>query len=128
VAGGKVRPLPGLAPVALQQWRYVGRKLAAELAGKTPRPEPFRYLDKGNLATVGRSFAIADLGKVKLSGYFAWLTWVAVHIAYLISFHNRLLVLIEWAWAYVTWQRGARIVTGRPQASASDLQPLTQKR
>lgn len=116
------RPLPGLAPVALQQGRYVGRRLTEELAGRSPRVEPFRYLDKGNLATVGRSFAVADLGRVRLSGYFAWVTWVAVHIAYLISFHNRLLVLFEWAWAYLTWQRGARIVTGRPADPASDLQ------
>jgi NADH dehydrogenase len=105
------KPLPGLAPVAIQQGRYLARVLEARARGDQRKPEPFRYFDKGNLATVGRSFAVADLGRFLLSGFFAWIAWLAVHIYYLIGFRNRLLVLIQWAWAYLTFQRGARLIT-----------------
>jgi NADH dehydrogenase len=113
--GGK--PLPGLAPVAMQQGRYVGAVIRERArAGGTgsaggKKPAPFRYRDKGNLATVGRSFAIADLGAIKLSGFPAWIAWLAIHIYFLIGFRNRMIVLIEWAWAYLTFQRGARLIT-----------------
>jgi NADH dehydrogenase len=107
------KPLPGLAPVAMQQGRYVARVIRRRLAGGKERT-PFHYRDKGNLATVGRAFAIADLGIIKISGFFAWVAWLVVHIIYLIGFRNRLLVLIEWAWAYFTFQRGARLITGDP--------------
>ena len=103
------KPLPGVAPVALQQGKYVAKSILRQLNGR-PRLKPFQYFNKGNLATVGRSFAIADFGKFQVSGLFAGLTWLVVHIYYLIGFKNRLLVLIEWAWAYFTFQRGARLI------------------
>jgi NADH dehydrogenase len=105
-------PLPGVAPVAMQQGNYVGRLLAGRARGKTDPPKPFHYFNKGNLATVGRSFAVAEFGRLKLSGFVAWLTWLVVHIFYLIGFRTKLIVLIEWAWAYLTYDRGARLITG----------------
>jgi NADH:ubiquinone reductase (H+-translocating) len=104
------RPLPGVAPVAKQQGAYVARVIRSQVAG-TPPPPPFRYRDKGNLATVGRAFAVAEFRRARLAGFFAWLTWLGVHIVYLIGFRNRLFVLLEWAWAYVTFQRSARIIS-----------------
>jgi NADH dehydrogenase len=106
----KTRPLPGVAPVAMQQGRFVARVIRRRVAGIKERI-PFHYRDKGNLATVGRSFAIADLGFIKLSGFMAWAAWLVVHIFYLIGFRNRMLVMIQWAWAYLTYQRGARLIT-----------------
>jgi NADH:ubiquinone reductase (H+-translocating) len=107
----KGKQLPGVAPVAMQQGRYVGSLIKGRLEGKVDQKH-FHYWDKGNLATVGRSFAIADLGKIRLSGLIAWLAWIVVHIYYLIGFRNRTVVLFEWAWAYFTFQRGARLITG----------------
>ncbi|HEY7358313.1 MAG TPA: NAD(P)/FAD-dependent oxidoreductase [Ktedonobacterales bacterium] len=104
------KPLPGVAPVAMQQGRYVARVIRRRLAGKQ-KSKPFHYRDKGNLATVGRSYAITDLGFIQLAGFLAWVTWLVVHIFYLIGFRNRLLVMIQWAWAYLTYQRGARLIT-----------------
>ena len=111
-------PLPGLAPVAMQQGRYVAKVLSRRLAGITTRT-PFHYRDKGDLATVGRAFAIADLRRIRLSGFLAWLVWVVVHIAYLIGFRNRLLVLIQWAWSYLTFQPGAQIIPEEPASPRS---------
>lgn len=103
-------PLPGLAPVAMQQGRYVARAIRRRLTGQPVRP--FRYRDKGQLATIGRAAAVADLGKrLRFSGYPAWLLWLFVHIMYLVGFQNRVLVLIQWAWHYFTFNRGARIIT-----------------
>jgi len=107
--GESGQPLPGIAPVAMQQGQFIARLLRKRLAN-AKEPDAFHYLDKGNLATVGRSSAVADLGKVKLSGRTAWLAWLFVHIYYLIGFRNRLIVLLEWAWAYVTFQRGSRLI------------------
>lgn len=106
----KGQPLPGIAPVAMQQGKFVASLILSRIAG-SEEPAVFHYWDKGNLATVGRSFAVADLGKIKLSGWFAWVAWLAVHIYYLIGFRNRLLVVLQWAWGYVTFQRGARLIT-----------------
>jgi NADH dehydrogenase len=103
------KPLPGVAPVAMQQGRYVASVIAHHIAGK--QHQPFHYLDKGSLATVGRAYAIVDLGKLRMTGFIAWLLWLAVHIVYLIDFRNRVLVMLQWAWAYFTWQRGARLIT-----------------
>ncbi len=103
--------LPGVAPVAIQQGRHSARNLSLTLAGK-PR-EPFRYFDKGSLATIGRAAAVAELGKLHISGVVAWLMWLFVHILYLIGFRNRLLVMLEWAWAYFAHQRGIRLITER---------------
>ncbi len=102
-------PLPGVAPVAMQQGKSVARQIAADLAGR-PR-EKFRYLDKGSLATIGRAAAIAQFGKLHLSGFIAWLSWLFIHIMFLIGFRNRILVMIQWAWSYLTYERGARLIT-----------------
>lgn len=103
------QPLPGVASVAMQEGRYVARAIRARVAGAPPVP-PFRYRDKGNLATVGRSYAIAHIWHLELSGYIAWLIWMAVHIAYLIGFQNRFLVMFQWAWVYLTRQQSARLI------------------
>jgi NADH dehydrogenase len=103
-------PLPGVAPVAMQQGRYVAGVIRATMAG-APR-EPFAYVDKGNLATIGRASAVAHIGRVKLWGLTAWVLWLVVHILYLVGFRNRVIVLINWAWAYLTLSRGARLITG----------------
>ena len=104
------KPLPGVAPVAMQQGRYVGRTIRARIEGRE-NPHPFKYFNKGNLATIGRSFAIADFGFARASGFLAWVLWLGVHILYLIGFRNRLLVMLQWAWAYFTYEHGARIIT-----------------
>ncbi len=110
--GGK--PLPGVAPVALQQGRYAARLISARLSGKMI--EPFRYRDKGNLATIGRASAVAEFGSIRFAGHFAWLAWLFIHLMYLIGFEDRLLVLTEWAYNYITRNRGARLITGEPRA------------
>jgi NADH dehydrogenase len=107
--GGNV--LPGVAPVAKQQGAYVAKVIGARLSGKRP-PVPFRYRGLANLATVGRKLAVVDLGWVKLSGRVAWFVWSLAHIYFLIGFRNRLAVTIDWLWSYLTYQRGARIITG----------------
>lgn len=106
----KGHALPGLAPVAIQQGKYVGDLIRNRVAGKTT-PEPFRYLDKGNLATVGRAFAVAQYKGFGFAGLWAWFLWIWVHVFYLIDFQNRVLVLIQWFWGYVSYHRGARIIT-----------------
>jgi NADH:ubiquinone reductase (H+-translocating) len=107
---GEPLVLPGLAPVAMQQGRYAARLVRNRLRRRdTP---PFRYRDKGNLATIGRASAVADLKFIRLSGFIAWLGWLAVHLWYLIGFQNRLLVLIRWSFSYFTHGRGARLITG----------------
>jgi NADH dehydrogenase len=108
------KPLPGLAPVALQQGRYVGRLITSRVTGRPP-PPPFRYFDKGQMATVGRAFAIAEIGKLKFSGFFGWLMWIFVHIFFLIGMRNRVAVLLQWAWYYFTYERGSRLITVPPQ-------------
>ena len=102
--------LPGTCPVAVQMGVYAGRVILADLAGQPRRP--FRYRDKGQLAVIGRGRGVADIGKFATSGFVAWLLWIFVHIFFLIGFRNRIVVMIEWAWAYVTFQRGARLITG----------------
>jgi NADH dehydrogenase len=105
------KPLPGLAPVAKQQGHYVARLLRARIAGKA-EPKPFRYRSWGTMATVGRRAAIADFGWVKFDGTLAWLLWGLVHVSFLVGFRNRTVVILEWAWSYVTFQSGARLITG----------------
>ncbi len=102
--------LPGVAPVAIQEGKATAANIARDLKGQPRRN--FHYLDKGSLATIGRSAAIAQFGKLHISGYFAWLSWLFVHIFFLIGFRNRLIVLIQWAWSYFTYERGARLITG----------------
>jgi NADH dehydrogenase len=105
------QPLPGLAPVAKQQGAYVARVLRARLAGK-PAPRPFRYRNFGAMATIGRRAAVADFGWIRITGTLAWLLWGAVHVSFLIGFRNRLVVILDWLWSYVTFQSGARLITG----------------
>ena len=105
-------PLPGVAPVAMQQGRYVARVLRQRQSGKSLKP--FRYRNRGNLATIGRAAAVAHLGRLQFGGLWAWIAWVLIHIRYLIEFENKLLVLFQWAWNYVTWNRSARLITGKP--------------
>lgn len=102
-------PVPGVAPAAMQQGRHVARQVLADLAG-APRSD-FRYRDKGSLATIGRARAVADFGRLRFGGAFAWLAWLAIHIVYLIGFRNRVFVVFQWAWHYATFRRGARIIT-----------------
>jgi NADH dehydrogenase len=111
-------PIPGVAPVAIAQGKHLGKVVAARLAGK--EAPPFVHKDKGALATIGRARAVAQVGKLHLTGRVAWWTWLLVHIMSLIGFHNRLSVMLSWAWAYVSWNRSARVVLqaplGRPDA------------
>ncbi|MFO0665233.1 MAG: NAD(P)/FAD-dependent oxidoreductase [Polyangiaceae bacterium] len=104
-------PLPGLSPVAMQQGRYVARVIRDQEAKKNR--SPFRYKDKGTMATIGRSRAIAQTGKMHLTGMTAWLAWLFVHLLFLIGYRNRIVVLFNWAWSYVFYKRGARLITGR---------------
>jgi NADH dehydrogenase len=110
--------LPGVAPVAMQEGRFVANTIRREIQpgqgaiASSSNREPFRYRDKGSLATIGRAAAVAQFGKIHISGYIAWLAWLCIHIFFLIGFQNRILVLIQWAWSYFTNERGARLITG----------------
>jgi NADH dehydrogenase len=103
-------PVPGVAQGAMQMGRHAARTIRGDLEGR-PR-KPFHYVDKGDLATIGRAAAVARIGGLHLSGFLAWTIWVVVHILYLIGFRNRVLVMMQWAWAYLTYQRGIRLITG----------------
>ena len=105
--------VPGIAPAAKQMGAIAAENILRRLKGQEPKP--FRYRDYGMLATIGRNAAVAEFGQLKLSGYFAWLLWLLAHIWFLIGFRNRLVVMIDWAWAYWTFERNARIVTGRSE-------------
>ena len=126
----KGKMLPGVAPVAMQQGRFVAKLIRREVESRASRDQSapffasfarsgdfsrpsFHYWNKGSLATIGRAAAVADFGKIHISGFVAWLAWLFVHILFLIGFRNRLLVFIQWAWSYVTYERGARLSTGR---------------
>jgi NADH:quinone reductase (non-electrogenic) len=102
--------LPGVAPVAMQQGRYAARVVRSRLGGHAT--EPFRYHDKGNLATIGRASAVADVRGFRLSGFIAWVTWLVVHLWYLVGFQNRILVIVRWSFSFITHGRGARLITG----------------
>lgn len=115
------RPLPGVAPVAMQQGNYVAHAIQSRLQGK--EPDAFQYWDRGSMATIGRAAAVADLGWAKFTGYIAWWIWLLIHLMYLVQFQNRVLVLMQWSWNYWTRSRSARLITGvfkprsAPQAS-----------
>ncbi|NER19791.1 MAG: NAD(P)/FAD-dependent oxidoreductase [Symploca sp. SIO1C2] len=117
------KPLPGVAPVAMQQGNYVARLLKKQLQEKTL--PPFHYKDYGSLAVIGRNTAVADLGFIKFAGFPAWLAWVFIHILFLIEFDNKLLVMIQWGWDYLTCQGGARLITNQsaksPQSVAKEV-------
>jgi NADH dehydrogenase len=111
-AGPDGRPLPGVAPVAIQQGQHVARVLARAAQGKPP-PGPFAYTDYGSMATIGRSLAVAELYGLRLRGFFAWLLWVFVHLMTLVGHRNRLVVFTKWAWAWLTWERSSRLLWGQ---------------
>lgn len=104
-------PVPGVAQVAIQEGRHAARNILRALSNRPYKD--FRYMDKGMLAAIGRTYAVASLRHVTLGGFLAWVIWVVVHIYFLIGFRNRLFVMIQWAWRYFTWDRGARLITGR---------------
>jgi NADH dehydrogenase len=110
--------LPGVAPVAMQQGRYTASVVRARLRTRDHRA--FRYRDKGNLATIGRGAAVADIKGLKLSGHVAWIAWLVVHLWYLVGFQNRLLVMIRWTFSFVTHGRGARLIAGPYASSEAD--------
>lgn len=116
------QPLPGVAPVAKQQGEYLARLIKARLTGR-PAPGPFRYKDYGNLATVGRQAAVVAIGRASLSGFIAWLFWGAAHVYFLIGFRNRIAVTLDWLWAYITFDRGSRLITGDVMPQAPEPQP-----
>jgi NADH dehydrogenase len=102
-------PLPGVAPVAIQQGAYAAKLIQRRLRNK--RIQPFRYRDRGSMAVIGRSAAVAEIGRLRFHGFPAWLAWLFVHLIYLVEYENRLLVLIQWAWNYFTRNRSARLIT-----------------
>ncbi len=121
VAGPDGRPLPGVAPVALQQGRHAARAIVGDLRGE-PRV-PFAYHDKGQMATIGRSRAVVETGRLRIHGLFAWLAWLVIHIYYLSGFKNRLFVLIQWAFSYLTFARGARLIVDKSWRSYPEPAP-----
>lgn len=123
------QPVPGLAPAAMQMGNYAARVIAAEVAARNagkpaPPRAPFVYVDKGNLATIGRNRAVAVLGRLRFSGFIAWVLWAVVHILFLVSFRNRLAVMFSWAWTYLFHDRGARLITGDSRIKLRALRPL----
>ncbi len=114
------KPLPGVAPVAMQQGKYVARLLKTRLAEPQAQAEPFRYFDKGSMATIGRSKAVAEVGPLKFTGWLAWMMWLFIHVIFLVEFENRVQVMLQWAWNYLTRNRSARLITGE----ASERLPL----
>ncbi|HEV8434572.1 MAG TPA: NAD(P)/FAD-dependent oxidoreductase [Thermoanaerobaculia bacterium] len=108
-----VDDVPGVAPAAIQEGNHTAENIERAVAHKPLKP--FHYFDKGSLATLGRAAAVADIRGIKLSGFIAWFAWLTIHIFFLIGFRNRFLVITQWAWAYVTYQRGARLITGDPE-------------
>jgi NADH dehydrogenase len=104
------QPLPGVAQVAMQQGQYAADLIEARL--KQKEPPTFRYNDKGNLAVIGRNAAVADIRGLHISGFLAWYIWIFIHIQFLIEFGNKVMVMVQWAWTYLTRKRGARLITG----------------
>jgi NADH dehydrogenase len=107
-------PLPGVSPVAMQQGRHAARNILGMIDGR--KPQRFWYFDKGSMATIGRNKAVADLKLIHLSGIPAWLAWLFVHVIFLVGFRNRIVVLFQWAWAYFSFHKGARLITRNFQA------------
>jgi NADH dehydrogenase len=107
------KPVPGIAPAAKQMGKYVGRLIVARIAGRAA-PKPFRYVHLGNLATIGRRAAVVELGRLRLRGFLGWLFWSVAHVYFLIGLRNRFIVAFSWFWSYLTFQRGARLITDLP--------------
>jgi NADH dehydrogenase len=115
------KPLPGVAPVAMQQGRYVARNLRGRLDGAAVGD--FHYFDKGTLATIGRNAAVADFGRIHMDGFIAWLAWLFIHLLYVVGFRNRVLVALQWGFQYLTFNRGARLITGTVQPARPEARP-----
>jgi NADH dehydrogenase len=111
--GADGKPLPGVASVAISQGKFVARLIKARIAGRTP--PTYHYRDLGSLATIGRSAAVADIGNLHFSGFFAWLLWLFIHLMKIVSFRNRVLVFLQWGWSYFSYDRAARLITGKPR-------------
>lgn len=120
------RPLPGVAPVAMQQGRYVAKLLTDRLTGEQTKtqPQPFRYTDKGSMATIGRAAAVAQIGQLRFAGLLAWLAWLFVHLLFLAEFSNRLLVFVQWGWNYFTYKRGVRLIVGQAEEVSNIDDPV----
>jgi NADH:quinone reductase (non-electrogenic) len=118
------KPLPGVAQVAIQQGRYAGELIHNRIVGSPP-PSPFSYFDKGNMAVVGKGFAVLQSGKVRIGGFLAWLAWAAVHLQFLATSSLRLSVFLQWVWTYLTGQRGDRLIVNR-HASAPVSTPVKE--
>jgi NADH:ubiquinone reductase (H+-translocating) len=110
------QPVPGVSPAAMQMAHHTAQIIDAELNGRTDARTAFKYWDKGSMATIGRSKAVAIVGQIKLTGLIAWLAWLSLHLVFLIGFRNKVIVLIQWMYSYITYKRGARIITGRPES------------
>ena len=124
----KGQPLPGIAPVAVQQGQFLGPLIKADIKSQ-PRPK-FKYFDKGIMATIGRSKAVVSTMGINFSGWFAWITWVVIHVIYLMRFKNRFFVLLQWAWSYFTFGQGARLITYKNwkfYGNSSDAEPSRVK-
>jgi NADH:ubiquinone reductase (H+-translocating) len=115
--------LPGLAPVAMQQGHYVAKLIGRRLRGQASRP--FRYWDKGTMATIGRARAVAAVGPIGISGLLAWLAWLFIHLMYIVEFQNRLLIFFQWAWSYLTWNRSARLITGVRRRATTETRSVS---
>jgi NADH dehydrogenase len=115
-------PVPGVAPVAIQMGQYAAKEIGRRV--KNQPSKPFRYWDKGSMATIGRSKGIAQIGKIHLSGLLAWSAWLFIHLIYLIGYRNRFFVLLNWGWQYLSWQSGARLITGSNKLPGWHNQPV----
>lgn len=111
-------PLPGIAPVAIQQGKYAAQVIVQRLSDEPSSP-PFHYIDRGNMATIGRARAVAQIGALRFHGLLAWLAWLFIHLMYLVGFENRVLVFIQWMWNYITYSRGVRLITNVPRRTAT---------
>jgi NADH:quinone reductase (non-electrogenic) len=116
------KPLPGVAQVAIQQGRYAGKLIHSRITGSLA-PAPFRYFDKGNLAVVGKGFAVLQSGKLRLSGFLAWLAWAFVHLEFLATSGLRISVFVQWVWTYLTNQRGSRLIVNHRGFEQIDAKP-----
>jgi NADH dehydrogenase FAD-containing subunit len=120
------RPLPGVAQVAIQQGRYAGKLIHRRITGQSP-PAPFRYFDKGNMAVVGKGFAVLESGKIQATGLLAWLAWAQVHLHFLAQSSLRVSVFVQWVWTYLTGQRGSRLIVHHCEANARKLSQLSSE-
>ena len=123
----KGNPVPGVSPAAMQMARHVSRTISAELDSKSSpaNRQPFKYWDKGTMATIGRSKSVAMVGKFHFSGLLAWLAWLFIHLIYLVGFRNRIAVLLQWIYSYFTYKRGARIITESEVGNLNNSAPMS---